>query len=93
VIRVWGVVCGCVLGAVAALSLVDPGRGAPAAATTCGKLLPPAWGSYLGAFPDFNTKTAYTEDHVRDSRIAAFEELAGRRLSWVYFSQNWFQGV
>ena len=92
-IRVWGVACGCLLGAVAALALVDPGRGAPAATASCGKLLPPAWGSYLGAFPDFNTKTAYTEDHVRDSRIATFEQLAGQRLSWVYFSQNWFQGM
>ena len=27
------------------------------------------------------------------ARIEAFERLAGRRLSWVYFSQNWYRGL
>jgi hypothetical protein len=69
-----------------------PGRAEPAA-TRCGKLLPPSWGSYLGAFTDFNPKAEYTEDEVRDARITAFEELAGHKLAWVYFSQLWYRGM
>jgi len=71
----------------------DAGGSTRAAPATCGKLLPPAWGSYLGAFPDFNPTTEYTEDEVRDSRITAFEQLAGHSLSWVYFSQYWYRGL
>ena len=73
---------------VVAACAAELGRTAPAAPASCGKLLPPSWGSYLGAFPDFNPRTEYTEDDVRGSRIAAFERLAGHRLSWVYFSQT-----
>ena len=69
------------------------GRTAPVPAPSCGKLLPPSWGSYLGAFPDFNPATEYTEDDVRGSRITAFERLAEHRLSWVYFSQYWYRGL
>jgi Glycosyl hydrolase family 26 len=63
------------------------------AATACGKVLPPSWGSYLGAFTDFKTRETYNEDHVSDRRITAFEQLAGHRLSWVYFSQQWYRGL
>jgi hypothetical protein len=80
-------VAGLVAAAVAAPS------GTTAAARTCGKVLPPSWGSYLGAFTDFNTKQTYNEDHVRDGRIGAFEELADHTLSWVYFSQQWYRGL
>ncbi len=74
----------------ASTSRAGPGQ-APRA--TCGKLLPPSWGAYLGAFPDFNTTKVYSEDHVREARIADFEQLAGRPLSWVYFSQHWYLGL
>lgn len=79
--------------AVAAVAAaIAPGKATPAP-TSCGKLLPPFWGAYLGAFTDFNTKTAYTEDHVRASRITAFEDLAEHRLAWVYFTQQWYRGL
>ena len=26
-------------------------------------------------------------------RVRSFERLADRRLAWVYFSDNWFQGI
>ena len=78
----------------AAAAFVAPGRTTTAAASpTCGKILPPSWGSYLGAFTDFNTRETYNEDHVTDSRITGFEQLAGHRLSWVYFSQQWYRGL
>ena len=79
---------------VVAATVAAPGRTtAAAAASTCGRLLPPSWGSYLGAFADFNTREAYNEDHVSGGRIGAFERLAGHKLTWVYFSQQWYRGL
>ena len=85
-----GVVAVAVVLALCAAGSSAAGRGAPA---TCGKVLPPSWGAYLGAFPDFNTTAQASEDHVRAGRIRAFEQLAGRSLSWVYFSQEWYRGM
>jgi hypothetical protein len=76
----------------AAAAVAGPGR-TTAAQTTCGKLLPPSWGAYLGAFTDFNTRETYNEDHVTDGHITAFEQLAGHKLTWVYFSQQWYRGL
>ncbi len=54
------------------------------------KLLPPYNNKiYFGAFPDFSG----TEDFVNEDSIIDFESLAGRRLAWAYFSQNWFNGI
>jgi hypothetical protein len=78
--------------AAAAASIAGPAR-TTAAEAICGRLLPPSWGSYLGAFTDFNTRETYSEDHVTDDRITAFEQLAEHKLSWVYFSQQWFRGL
>lgn len=50
-----------------------------------GKLLPPPEGIYHAAFPDLGG----TEDQVDARRIHAFEQLAGKPLAWVYFSNNW----
>jgi Glycosyl hydrolase family 26 len=79
-----GLLVASALVAVAAV-FVAPGR--PAATqvvtTTCGKVLPPSWGAYLGAF----------EDNVTDRRIATFEQLAGHTVSWVSFSQPWYRGL
>ncbi|RLD30493.1 MAG: hypothetical protein DRI73_10265, partial [Bacteroidetes bacterium] len=44
---------------------------------------------YIGAFPDFGGR----EDLVSTSRIVNFEELAGRKIAWAYFSNNWFDGI
>lgn len=83
-----------VLAAAAAVAAVAaPGRTTTVAPATCGKLLPPSWGSYLGAFTDFETREMYGEDHVTDGRIAGFEQVAGHRLTWVYFSQQWHRGL
>ena len=49
------------------------------------KLLPPLRGMYHAAYPDF----VGSEDKVSAARIRSFERLAGKRLAWVYFSDNW----
>jgi hypothetical protein len=52
-------------------------------------LAPPSGGRiYHAAFPDLGG----AEDWVRKPSIRRFERLAGRRLAWVYFSNNWWDG-
>jgi hypothetical protein len=52
-------------------------------------LAPPAHGRiYHAAFPDFGG----AEDRVSKARIRSFERLAGRRIAWAYFSNNWLRG-
>lgn len=53
------------------------------------KVLPPATGIYHAAYPDF----CPTEDCVSQQRIRSFERLAGKRIAWAYFSDNWFHGI
>jgi len=53
------------------------------------KILPPDNGIYLGAFPDMGS----TEDSVSYARLKAFENLTGKKPAWVYFSDNWFNGI
>jgi hypothetical protein len=53
------------------------------------KILPPDYGVYVGAFPDMGS----TEDTVSYSRIKAFENLSGKKPAWVYFSNNWYNGI
>ena len=87
--------CVCALGGVAGVALLCSGAGSAGqiAPATCGKLLPPRSGSYLGAFTDFNTPVAFTEDDVTTEKIDAFRQLVGRPVSWVYFSQHWYKGL
>ena len=54
------------------------------------KLQPPSSRQiYFGAFPDFGG----SEDHVSRKQIEDFETIAGRKLVWAVFSQNWFRGI
>ena len=54
------------------------------------KLQPPHNGQiYFGAFPDF----AGSEDNVSTQKINDFEAIAGKKIAWAYFSQNWFNGI
>jgi Glycosyl hydrolase family 26 len=68
-----------------------------AVTAACGKLLPPAFGMYFGAFPDFYYyppgAPVYEEDYVRASKVDEFEQLAHRNIVWANFSQHWFKGL
>ena len=61
--------------------------------TSCGTLLPPRAGAYLGVFPDFNRPPTVTEDDVQAAKIDDFVFRAGHRLAWVYFTQSWYRGL
>ena len=53
-------------------------------------LLPPPEGKiYFGAFPDFGG----SENEVSTQRVKDFETIAGKKIAWAYFSQNWFNGI
>lgn len=52
-------------------------------------VLPPRHGIYHAAYPNF----CGSEDCVTAQRIRAFEKLAGKRIVWAYFSDNWFHGI
>jgi Glycosyl hydrolase family 26 len=54
-----------------------------------GKVLAPAKFIYHSANPDFSS----SEDAVSAARIASFESLAGKRIVWAYFSDNWLKGI
>lgn len=43
---------------------------------------------YHAAFPEFGGP----ENRVTAKRIRSFERLAGRKIAWAYFSNNWFDG-
>jgi hypothetical protein len=54
------------------------------------KLQPPTGDKiYFSAFPDFGG----SEDNVSAGKIKEFEKIAGKRLAWACFSQNWFNGI
>lgn len=53
------------------------------------KVLPPENGIYHSAFPEMGP----TEDVVTLEKIRYFEEITGKKLAWVYFSNNWFKGI
>ena len=53
------------------------------------KLLPPNDGIYHGAFPDMGE----TEDSVTSERIQEFIDLVEKPPAWIYFSNNWFDGI
>jgi hypothetical protein len=54
------------------------------------KLLePPGNGIYHAVYPDFGG----FEDEVSAQKITDFENLAGKNITWAYFSNNWFDGI
>ncbi len=53
------------------------------------KLMPHPGGIYHSAFPDFGGP----EDRVTCARIREFERLAGKKIVWAFFSNNWLQGI
>jgi len=75
----------------AAAVLTGAATGSSAPPPSTGEvLLPPAAGRvYHAANPGFGGG----ESGVTGERIQAFEKLAGRRIAWAYFSNNWFRGV
>lgn len=73
------------LGAVLAAVLAAPG---PAAAAQT-LMAPPGGAIYHAAYPEFRG----SEDHVQTRYVRRFERLAGRRLAWAYFSNNWIKGI
>jgi len=52
-------------------------------------LLPPEINIYAGAFPNLGG----TEDDVTAEKLEKFSTLTGRIPAWVYFSNNWFNGI
>ncbi len=76
------------LAAAAAVAVCLPARGLPAGSPAL-KVAPPLHGIYQAAFPGL----CPTEDCASVSRIRGFERLAGKRIVWAYFSDNWFHGI
>jgi hypothetical protein len=61
---------------------------------TCGKLLAPSRGMYLGSAPDFVSDPRRLEgDTVTTAAIQQFEQEAGRSTIWAEFAQHWFEGL
>ncbi len=55
-----------------------------------GKLLPPPENKiYFGAYADFGS----SENGVTAENMQAFEELAGKKIAWAYFSNQWAEGI
>jgi hypothetical protein len=52
-------------------------------------LVPPASGIYHSCYPDFSDP----EDSVNAPSIQNFENLAGKNATWIYFSNNWWNGI
>jgi hypothetical protein len=46
-------------------------------------------GIYFGAFPDFGG----SEDRVTSRKIRDFEAIAGKKIAYAMFSQNWYDGI
>ncbi len=53
------------------------------------KLQPVEGAKYIAAFPDLCGE----EDCVSEDRITAYENLVNKNLAWVYFSDNWTDGI
>ncbi len=53
------------------------------------KLIASNEGIYHSAYPDFGG----TEDIVTTQRISDFEQLAGKKIVWAYFSNNWGDSI
>lgn len=53
------------------------------------KLLPPESGIYHTAF----STTYSSSNNVSDSEVSHFENLAGKKLVWLNFQSDWFNGI
>ncbi len=73
------------------LFLISCGGGSSGASSTeVTKLLAPSGESiYFGAFADFGG----SEDVVSVQRVKDFEAIAGKKIAWAYFSNNWYKGL
>lgn len=70
------------------VALLPPGASARHASAGA-VLAPPTHGrAYHAAYPDFGD----AEQNVSRQSIHDFEDVAGKRLAWVYFSNNWWHG-
>jgi hypothetical protein len=80
------IVAAALVAAATILAAVAPAGGSAGSGMV---LAPPEAGRvYHAAFPDFGGP----EDRVRTGRLRSFERAAGRRVTWAYFSDNWFKG-
>ena len=52
------------------------------------QLLPPTTGAYQGAYADFGPMA----NEVTVQRIQEFEGLAGKKIVWAYFANDWLDG-
>jgi hypothetical protein len=52
----------------------------------------PADGLYHAAMPSLLHEDSLSVSRSEE-RVESFEKLAGRDLAWVYFSDNWFEGI
>jgi Glycosyl hydrolase family 26 len=50
--------------------------------------VPPAGSYYHGVYP--GGKTGY-EDDITANDVASYEQTVGKRVAWVYFSNNWYR--
>lgn len=74
----------------AAVLLAAPLWAAPASHEATLRALVPAQGQLLhGVFPGGYTGD---EDDIAPSQVRDYERLVGKRVAWVMFSHNWFQG-
>lgn len=80
------------LSAAAALTVTWGSQGSPAAtAVTPGRPsigVPSAGQLYHSVFPG---GTSGWEDDITSDDVASYESAVGRRVAWVYFSNNWWQ--
>ncbi len=67
---------------------VSCGSGSP---STVEKKLSPSLNDkiYFGAFPDFGG----TEENITAQSIQEFESIAGKKILWACFSNNWWHGI
>jgi glycosyl hydrolase family 26 len=80
--------------ATAAALALSPAAHPASKSATCGKLLAPSSGIYLGADPDFVSAPHELEgDTVRKEAVDDFARLAGRRPVVAAFVQHWFEGL
>jgi hypothetical protein len=70
--------------------LISVSCGSATGTETATTLSPPAKDKiYFGAFPDFGG----AEETVTAKRIHNFESIAGKKILWACFSNNWWHGI
>lgn len=73
----------------------EAGRSSPAASRNAAEAagtiaLPPAGRLYHGVFPSSGSETG--ESGITPAGVESYEQAAGKRVAWVYFSHDWYQG-